>query len=440
MRWRKSSGSFKPDESDCDRSLNLMASQSLADMEISSPAHGQISPRESAVFRLMCLCARRSMDNATADELRSVAGEGGDWFSVLEAGYWHSLIPLLHRHLGAVLGDNLPSSIAEVLRKEHDENARRAERLADELSRVLRELRAAGIIVLPFKGPSLALSAYGDLGARSFINLDLLISREDMMKASERLSTLGYRQVPGSHLMPVDAYLHLESKLSFQNAESGIALELYHQITPRRYFSRVQTTRFFARSRTLPMGARSWPILSPEDCVVALCLHAIKGGFWPSLRHVCDVAEVIKSAKLMNWSIVMKEAAALHCERAVHLGVLLAHKLLGAELPAEVLEEIRRDAMVVSLVGKVQARLAAQQRGFPSLVEATRYHLALKKGVRRKALYLLCIFTTPSERDFQFHGLKVSLRQAYPIRIVKLAAKCVRQLANCVFKDSAAIL
>ncbi len=47
--------------------------------------------------------------------------------------------------------------------------------LTAELIRVLDSLDAAGIRGLPFKGPVLAQTAYGGVGLRRFLDLDVLV-------------------------------------------------------------------------------------------------------------------------------------------------------------------------------------------------------------------------------------------------------------------------
>ena len=58
-----------------------------------------------------------------------------------------------------------------------------------------RQLRA-----VPYKGPVLAQSAYGDLGLRSFSDLDFLISPADFERAKQALAEIGYR--PSTELTP----------------------------------------------------------------------------------------------------------------------------------------------------------------------------------------------------------------------------------------------
>ncbi len=385
-------------------------------------------------FRLLCRCAQSRMDDRAAEEIRHLVQDGIDWESLTEAAHWHNIAPLVGENLRKVCPEVVPAEILESLRGDYETNAQRTENLTAELTAIIAELRAAGLPAIPFKGPALALDAYDAVALRQFTNLDLLVRRRDAEQAGAALTTRGYRAVKWSAFMDEDAQLHLESKLGFQHPASGLGVELHCQIVPRRYCYRVNFEHLLARAQSVAINGHELPALCPEDTLVVLCLHAIKNGFWPSLKQVCDVAEMIKAHDQIHWRAVIDESARGQCARAVFLGLLLAHDLLGAPLPPGVHAEILRDPVVKPLADTVRTRLTQRQRGFVNLMDATRVHLSLRKGLLSKARYVFCIITTPSERDFQFLRWDVSLAQSYPIRLLKFAGKFVGQVRKAIFR------
>jgi hypothetical protein len=65
--------------------------------------------------------------------------------------------------------------------------------LTRDLVKVIDLLASRGVEALPFKGPTLALEAYGSLAFRGFDDLDILVRRDDVWKAREALKAAGYQ-------------------------------------------------------------------------------------------------------------------------------------------------------------------------------------------------------------------------------------------------------
>jgi hypothetical protein len=191
--------------------------------------------------------------------------------------------------------------------------------------------------------------------------------------------------------------------------------------------------RLWKRREVMRIAGENVPALSAEDCLITLSLHAIKNGFWPRLRLVSDVAGMVARGKI-DWSKLMRLAAAIDAERAVLVGLSLAHTLLSAQIPRLVLERIESDPVVQSVCAYVCRRIVACQLGFPNLVEATRIHASLRATPLARFCYLLGVFTTPSERDQNFLGCPVPLAASYLVRQVKLAGKCLHQLPHAILR------
>jgi hypothetical protein len=83
--------------------------------------------------------------------------------------------------------------------------------MAAELSRILRTLEAGGVTALAFKGPTLALLAYGNLALRDSADLDFLVPHHQLASAIEIPSADGYyKKSPRFH---VD-YFQLPERIS----------------------------------------------------------------------------------------------------------------------------------------------------------------------------------------------------------------------------------
>lgn len=102
------------------------------------------------------------------------------------------MLALLGRRLrdaaGAPLGEPLDTAITRAV----SSGRAGAMALQHQSRAALHALSARGVRALELKGPGLAESAHGDLGARSSSDVDLLVAPEDLGAACDALVALGY--------------------------------------------------------------------------------------------------------------------------------------------------------------------------------------------------------------------------------------------------------
>ena len=134
-----------------------------------------VHPRKSAV-NLLLRHAR-----TTGDEI--------DWDYLFQLAQRHSIVPLLYVELER---DLVPNQFLDKLKQHYIENSARNTVLTAELCRLINLFRDEGIEAIPYKGPILALFAYGDIRLRRFVDLDVIVKKVDVLKAREILLNQGY--------------------------------------------------------------------------------------------------------------------------------------------------------------------------------------------------------------------------------------------------------
>ncbi|HEV2826848.1 MAG TPA: nucleotidyltransferase family protein, partial [Pyrinomonadaceae bacterium] len=112
---------------------------------------------------LLCI-ARPAADPETNERLRQLLDSDLDWNCLLAAAERHCVISLLHRHLAATTAAAVPAQALKQLQHAINENTNSNLFLTGELVKLLHLLQANKIQAIPFKGPTLALAAYGDIG------------------------------------------------------------------------------------------------------------------------------------------------------------------------------------------------------------------------------------------------------------------------------------
>src|SRR5438876_1110475 len=132
--------------------------------------------------RELLLCsARVSMDALSAERFRTLCRQDLDWDYILRLTEAHGMIPLVYRYMRALAAEAAPKAVIDQLRQRYHANALRNLSLAGEMIQLLELFQTHGITAIPFKGPTLAALAYGDLALRQFNDLDFLVNSRDIL-------------------------------------------------------------------------------------------------------------------------------------------------------------------------------------------------------------------------------------------------------------------
>jgi hypothetical protein len=160
---------------------------------------------------------------------------------------------------------------------------------------------------------------------------------------------------------------------------------------------------------------------------LTLCVHGASHA-WNRLKWICDVAELIRSHTEMKWGPLMEQARALCRERVLFLGLYLAHDLLGAPLPDDILYRVKADPSVKALADKVRESFLIDPTGISETVrtkERIRFSLKARECMRDKARYCYQLAAMPNLNDLEVLSLPPPLTSLYtllpPLVLVKRA-------------------
>jgi len=285
------------------------------------------------------LLATASAGDQTS-RLRSLVVRPLDWILFESLAEKHGLLPMAAARLVAD-PSLLPHPVVEELRAICNENARRSLWFAGELHAVLGTLSAAGVHAVPFKGPTLAAVAQGDVVLRRFCDLDILIAKHDWPRAKHALLEAGFTAKHELTPREEEAYVESACDFTFHHGAAKNVLEIHWDIVPRIFGISIPLRQMFSRTTTVDVCGRSVPTLSPEDLLLCLMLHGAKHA-WSRLCWLSDIAHLIKNAEL-DQGKVRRRAERWHIARIVKVGLFLAQWVLGSELPESLETWIQQD-------------------------------------------------------------------------------------------------
>lgn len=292
---------------------------------------------------------------------------------MMETAADHKVMPLIYWSIKSVCPKSLPSDIAAQLNADFKNNTVHNLTLTSELFNILDLFRSNFIPAIPFKGPILASSIYGNVALRQFLDLDILVHPEDFIKAKDLLISDGY--VPRVNLSDeqYEALIRHDKRVpdfSFFKTDSGVHLEIHWSVSPKIYGSGLETHSLFERAESLIISGHEITCFSPEDMLLLLCHHGTKH-LWTRISWICDVAMLVRD-RAINWTHVIELAQDASINRSLCLGILLSYDLLKAPIPNDVLHKAQQDMVAGLLSQQVKAKMF--QKDNTSFLQVSIFH------------------------------------------------------------------
>jgi len=384
--------------------------------------------RFPAEHQLLLYCARLRLAPNDRERLRALASSGLNWDEVLQETRRQSIIPFLYHHLQGQCVDLVPPKLLDTLRDEYVRVAAASMALAAELCAITKLLEGQGVASLPYKGPVLALQAYGDIALRTFTDLDLLVRRCDVSTAREILGSRGYSPIDELTLAQERAILRFEHNLPLVNSTGDIVVELHWSVAPAAFTFPIRMEGLWERAAPMSLGGQSTRGICVDDLILLLSVHGARHA-WSAIEWISGIAELIRQPGNVRWDRVIRDAEQLHVARIVRLGVALANNLLDAPIPAPVRRWIDHDLRIPRLVAWVAARLftPTDRDSATHQWAVFQFEMAVKDGAREQMRDGFRRVMYPAANDWAAAGLPDALFPLYYlIRPGRLLARYLR--------------
>jgi hypothetical protein len=247
--------------------------------------------------KLLLDCLNANGDREGQSGLEKLKAE--DWNLIAQCSVRHSVSPLLYFRLKQS-GLNVPATTLEKLHGLYLSSVASNLHLYHELSKRLQVLRDASIPVVVLKGAHLAEIVYGHIGLRPMSDVDLLLKKEDLARGQKRLMDAGHS--PFSNQIRLDLQWNIESSVDYL---------------------KIDMKKVWERARPEVIAGVEVLVLCPEDLILHICLHL-------SFQHLFQT-QVCSYAS--EWGV----------RNSVYLTLLLARDIMGANVPDDVMENLKPD-------------------------------------------------------------------------------------------------
>lgn len=348
-----------------------------------------------------------------------------DWEALEGLASEHKLTALVYPALRRLPSGAVPQEVLENFREGFHHNAQRSLFYAAQMIRLAQAFQRAKIPFVAYKGPTLALTVYGDLGAREFVDLDILIHQWDLPKVEQLLASQGYRLWTRVPLGREEAYLKSYALCNneFDHWQGELQLDIHWQVAPRWFISGRYSEELWERLEDVSVGGVVLKAFEPEDILLILCIHSTKH-HWACFGWVHDVAQLLRKYQSLRWDLVTERSKRFGCQRMLLLGLFLARDLLQVDLPQKLEELIRQDPSVEALARAVQRQWQRMAGASTSMKQWTWFLLTVRERLRDRARFLLWLAVSPSGSDWEALPLPIWFFPIYfVLRPIRLAGK-----------------
>ncbi len=305
---------------------------------------------------ILCLAARPYATDETLARLSAALTKPINWEYLWAEACCHEVWPLVDLNLRKLVAQAAIPPTWLTRSQQHCyatllENAL----LASELMSVITALRDVGVEVVPVKGVVLAEAMYGSLALRPAADIDILVRAGEVLAVRKVLQALGFQQKGDPDFGHVAHPTHGPPYMR-DVAGRTVLLELHWTLWAPHLFP-LAIDSFWKRATTTQIRGTSILTLSPEDTLLHLVIHNSRAPLL--LRRVADVAALLqRHRETLAWGYIFETARRGGARMALYSSLMLAHELLDAPLPSDIVSRIGLSRLKRYLATRVYGKQA----------------------------------------------------------------------------------
>lgn len=359
---------------------------------------------------LILECSRTELSFVQVGQIKTILQARLDWDYLIATAYQNGVLPLISSNLLQKFSDFLPPEIKEKLALQFQEHTQSNLLLTAKLLEIVRTLTAAGIPVLPFKGPLLAMQAYGNLSLRQFVDLDILVQPKHFDEAVRQTIKCGYQTISEiPWLKRKTLFFARQKDISLVSNDFRTRVELHWKLSGAHFALPLELNQLWERLEEVNLGGIQLKNLAFPDLFVYLCLHGSRHG-WERLAWICDLHQSIlteqKKVKEIDWLAIRLHAQKHGCEKVVELGLFLVQEFFALKTNYPGWRQINESETFKQIIQQVWNKVFAKNQNRTEIGDWYLYHLTLKEKKIDKLklhahyfLWYLRLIVTPNSLD-----------------------------------------
>ena len=356
---------------------------------------------------LIIACSQTVLNSSQIAHIANLLSQQLDWSYIYRIIKRNAVFPLVSWNLLQNFKHLLQPETQELLNEEFARHTQNNMLLTGKLIEIVNLLKSKDIPSLPFKGPLLAIQAYGNLSLRQFGDLDVLIPIERVDAAIKLLIAEGYEPI---NLQRLD---NMEQKkdVGFVSKDKNVNLELHWKLSGGHFSLPLEMNRLWKQLETVNLAGMEVGAFPFNTLLIYLCLHGARH-CWERFGWICDINELIRSQDNVEWEQLTEEAKRLGCENALALGLFLVHDFFGSATPLLESKKNKNNRAFRKIATQLRVGLFANEWTPLQIGDRYLYHLESKERLSDKwkvhlyySVWYLKIIFSPNEVDKSLFNL-----------------------------------
>ncbi len=384
-------------------------------------------PDNTIYYNLLSACSTPHLLIDDQTRIKDLAAQITDWDALIKMAGICRATPLLCDRLIASNATNIPPETLQKLKRSAIINTARSAHLIQSLAGAMHALSEAGIPAITYKGPVLANEAYDNPSLRVFDDLDIIVHKKDLRRAKQVLENLGYREIlklsdnlENSQFRPARAYV-------LQHQDNTHNIDLTDRLTNNYLSFELPDKNLWGDKQSIEIDGHTVQTMSNECLILYLCAHGAKH-LWFRPTWISDVTGLlVKQRSKINWAKTIQLAQSTDGLRMLLIGIKLANKEYGIEIPQPLERHIKVDNNADSICCEIGHII----RRTPGELGCGKYKRALLYLKMRRSIYsrlrsIMLLIIPPSKADRKVIDLPVALYPLYYlIRPFRLISKLI---------------
>jgi hypothetical protein len=250
---------------------------------------------------------------------------------------------LVGHRLSALEG--FPLADRRVWQEIHDQQVAEGEERLHWVIYVAQAFKAAGIDdFLLLKDSGLSLVAYSCRYCRKANDVDILVPKAAFPKLAGLVTPLGFSldhedpyKRPQAYLMEVSG----QQEFSHPLTTGELRIEFHHRPLSGKWIQPEQEpdpVELFRRAQQVSLNGTQVKVLSNEDNLLHLCIHAAKHFFVldKAIRMYVDIDRLVATGKV-NWETFVQLTKRQEVELPVRVALRITNELMKSDVPDDVL-------------------------------------------------------------------------------------------------------
>lgn len=272
---------------------------------------------------------------------------------------------------------------------------------------------------LLWKGPALAMQAWGDASLRHFSDLDLAVLPRDRGRASDTLRALGWRARHGLGVAHQRVIERGSGAYAFERGEGEPLLELHWRFASARFPEVLRVDVAMARGVEVRVHGVECRTPRPSDALLLAALHGTKHG-WSQAEEVATFDSLLRLADPGEVTGLGRATHRAGIARATDLAWALATVLAGEGHLAD--RDAPREREPVHAMAR--AALARMAAGDSAWRPTHRWTVSWIGRRRDRLRYWMHALLAPTLEEWKWVRLPAALVWLYPaVRVVRLAIR-----------------